>query len=97
MENKLDRLEEFNEQTGVNISEEMIEKLVELVGSEEEVEEAAKSAHDELLAASEAGEVEYSEESVPEKLAVAALIVKLVELGKLGPEDADQFIQEHLD
>ena len=38
-----------------------------------------------------------TEEDVPEKLAIAALIVKLVELGKIGPEEADQFIADHLE
>ena len=38
-----------------------------------------------------------SEESVPEKLAIAALVVKLVEMGKLGPDEADSFIADHLE
>jgi hypothetical protein len=38
-----------------------------------------------------------SEESVPEKLALAALVVKLVEMGKLGPDEADSFIADNLE
>ena len=101
MAKELMRLENFSEEPEeskqFDLNEETLEHLIELVGSEEDVEMAAKASHDDLLKASEAGEIEYQEESVPEKLAIAALIVKLVELGKLGPEDADSFIQEHLD
>ena len=101
MAKQLSRLENFSEESEetkqFDLNEETLERLVELVGSEEDVEMAAKESHEDLLKASEAGEIEYQEESVPEKLAIAALVVKLVEMGKLGPEDADQFIQEHLD
>jgi hypothetical protein len=83
--------------TDLNLDEEMLDALVELVGSEEDVEAAAKESFDDLTQAFEKGEVEMNEESVPEKLAIAALIVKLVEMGKLGPEEADSFIEEHLD
>ena len=86
-----------NEETEYNLSEEALEKLIDLVGSEEDVEMAAEAAHDDLLKAFEEGETEYQEGSVPEKLALAALVVKLVELGKIGPEDADTFISENLD
>jgi len=40
--------------------------------------------------------VEMSEEDMPEKLVIAALLVKLVEKGKLGPEDADGLIEKYL-
>lgn len=80
----------------LNLGEEALDALVELVGSEEEVEIAAQAAHEELLSAFEKNEIELGEDDIPEKLAVSALIVKLVELGKLGPEEADQFIEEHL-
>lgn len=80
----------------VNIDESILDALVEIVGSEEEVEAAAKEAHEDLMAAFEKNEVEVGEEDVPEKLAVAALVIKLVEMGKIGPEDADQIIADHL-
>jgi len=81
----------------LNLDETMLDALVELVGSEEEVEEAAEAAFSDLTTAFEKNELEMSEEDVPEKLAIAALIVKLVELGKIGPEEADQFIADHLE
>jgi hypothetical protein len=71
-------------------------ELVELVGSEEEVEAAASAAHDDLLKSFEKNEIEVADDFIPEKLAISALIIKLVELGKLGPEEADQFIADHL-
>jgi hypothetical protein len=80
----------------MEFDESLIDELVELVGSEEEVEAAAQEAHEDLVAAFEKNEVEVGEEEVPEKLAIAALILKLVEMGKLGPEDADGLIAEYL-
>lgn len=79
-----------------NIDEAILDALVEIVGSEEEVEEAAKEAHEDLMAAFEKNEVEMADGDVPEKLAVAALVIKLVEMGKIGPEDADEIIADHL-
>ena len=79
-----------------NIDEAILDALVEIVGSEEEVEEAAKEAHEDLMAAFEKNEVEMADGDVPEKLAVAALVIKLVEMGKIGPEDADSIIADHL-
>lgn len=81
----------------LDINTELLDKLVELVGSEEEIEEAAKLAFEDLSAAADGGQVEMTDGDVPEKLAVAALLVKLVELGKIGPEEADEFIAEFLD
>ena len=84
------------DESEVNIDESILDALVEIVGSEEEVEAAAKEAHDDLMAAFEKNEVEVGEEDVPEKLAVAALVIKLVEMGKIGPEEADSIIADHL-
>lgn len=84
------------DEAGMDFDESLIDSLVELVGSEEEVEAAAQAAHDDLMSAFEKNEVEIKEEDVPEKLAVAALILKLVEMGKLGPEEADEIMEEHL-
>jgi hypothetical protein len=79
-----------------DLDESLLDELVELVGSEEEVESAAAEAYDDLSAAAERGEVEVSDEDVPEKVVIAALLVKLVETGKLGPEDADRLIEKYL-
>jgi hypothetical protein len=84
------------DETEMNFDESLIDSLVELVGSEEEVEAAAKAAHDDLMTAFEKNEVEVNDEDVPEKLAIAALILKLVEMGKIGPEEADDVMAEHL-
>ena len=81
----------------LNIDEEIIGALVDLVGSEEDVEAAAEASFNELAEAFEKNEIEIDEESIPEHLALAALVLKLVEMGSLGPEEADSFIAEHLD
>jgi hypothetical protein len=81
----------------LNISDDILDALVELVGSEEEVEAAAEASFNDLTEAFEKNELEMSDESVPEKLAIAALVVKLVEMGKLGPDEADSFIADHLE
>lgn len=91
------RLNEM-EESGLSfeLDEVMLDELVELVGSEEEVEAAAEEAHDDLEKAVEKGEVEVSDEDIPEKLVIAALLVKLVEKGMIGPEDADGLIEKYL-
>jgi hypothetical protein len=81
----------------LNIDTDILDALVDIVGSEEDVESAAEKSFNELMSAFENDEIEVSDEMVPEKLALAALVVKLVELGKLGPEEADSFIEEYLD
>lgn len=78
------------------MDESLLDELVELVGSEEDVEEAAADAYEDLAEAAESGELEVSEEEMPEKLVIAALLVKLVEKGKLGPDDADGLIEKYL-
>jgi hypothetical protein len=85
-----------DEENALDLDTQMLDELVELVGSEEEVEAAAKEAHEDLVAAFERNEVEIDEYAVPEKLAIASLILKLVEQGKIGPEDADQFIADNV-
>lgn len=81
----------------LEIDTKILDDLVELVGSEEEVEEAAKIAFEELAESFEKGEIEFNEQPVPENLALASLVVKLVELGKLGPDEADDFIEKAID
>lgn len=73
----------------------VIEKLVDIVGSEEDVESAAKEAFEELKASFEKNEMEIEDGDAPESLAMAALVLKLVEMGKLGPQEADSFIEEN--
>jgi hypothetical protein len=85
-----------SENEDVNVNPDIIEKLVDLVGSEDEVEAAAKEAFEELQKSFDENEVELKEGDAPETLAMSALILKLVETGKLGPQEADSFIEENL-
>lgn len=93
-EYKLNEMEES--EIPFEIDESLFDELVELVGSEEDIEEAAEGAYSDLAEAAEKGDVEMSEDDMPEKLAIAALLVKLVEKGKLGPDDADGLIEKYL-
>jgi hypothetical protein len=93
-EYKLNEMEEM--ETPFELDESLLDELVELVGSEEDVEEAAEDAYSDLADAADSGELEMSEEDMPEKLVIAALLVKLVEKGKLGPDDADGLIEKYL-
>jgi hypothetical protein len=79
-----------------SFDESFIDDLVELVGSEEEIEAAAEACYEELIAAFEKNEVEVDDDVIPEKLAISALILKLVEAGKLDPNEADNFLEENL-
>lgn len=72
----------------------LIEKLVDLVGSEKDVEKAAKETYEELQKSYERNDIKPDEAKSAETLAISALIVKLVEKGKLGPADADDFLEE---
>ena len=72
-EYKLNEMEESN--LPFDLDESLLDELVELIGSEEEVEDAAASAYEELTTAVENGEVEVSDEDIPEKLVIAALLV----------------------
>lgn len=94
---RLNESDELEQATDFNIDEPVLDALVELVGSEEDVEKAAEAAHNDLVKSFEKNEIEIADDMVPEKLTIAALIVKLVELGKLGPEEADDFIKNHLE
>lgn len=78
------------------VDTEILDKLIELVESEEDVEACAKEAFEELKKAFEENKVEVKGDEPADKLAMASLIVKLVEKGKLGPEDADTFIEENM-
>jgi hypothetical protein len=85
-----------NSDTPIDMDETILDKIVELVGSEEDVEESAKEAFEELNAAFERNEVEIKDGEKGENLAISSLILKLVEKGKLGPQDADQFLEDSL-
>ena len=82
--------------SNVEVDTKILDVLIELVGSEKDVEICAKSAFKDLRESFEKNEVEVDGKEPADKLAMASLIVKLVESGKLGPEDADTFIEEHL-
>lgn len=89
------QLNEEIDSTELNIAEEILDQLVELVGSEEEVEEAAESAYNDLKSAHDADELEvYFDNEEPSYLALSSLLVKLVNTGKLDPKDADIFISK---
>ena len=91
---KLNEMEEM--ESPFELDESLLDELVEIVGSEEDVEEAAEEAYDDLVDAAEKGELEMSDDDMPEKLVIAALLVKLVQKGKLGPDDADGLIEKYL-
>jgi ATP phosphoribosyltransferase regulatory subunit HisZ len=90
------KVNEEAEAESLDIDTSVLDELVELVGSEEDVEDAAASAYDDLAKAYEKGEVEMSEEDVPENLAIASLVLKLVEMGSIDPQEADDFIAKHV-
>jgi hypothetical protein len=78
------------------IDPKIIENLVELVGSEEDVTKAAKESFQELKKAFDKEEIELKGGDGPLTLTMAALVIKLVEMGKLGPQDADKYIEDNL-
>jgi len=78
----------------------VLDALVELVGSEEEVEDCCREALEELEASqskeNEYSGVEFEDTDTPASLALAAAIVKCVQRGKISQEEADRFISEYL-
>ncbi len=78
------------------IDPQVISNLVDLVGSEKDVEKAAKEAFQELKKSFEKDEIELKDGDGPVTLTMAALVIKLVEMGKLGPQEADKYIEENL-
>ena len=87
---------DMNEEREINMDPSILDELVELAGSEECVEECAKEAFEELKLSAEDEDFEIDEDGVPETLAMTALVVKLVEKGKIGPQEADKFIEDNL-
>ena len=84
--------DESNELDNFDIPDNVISEIVDMVGSEEDVEAAAEEAFNDLKAESDAGNIEVHDEAVPERLAISALVVKLVEMGKLTQEQADELL-----
>ena len=81
----------------LDIAESILDELIEAVGSEEAVEEAAEEAFNDLKGAHESGLIEMMEEGIPENLAMSALVLKLVENGKLDIKKADAFIGDNVE
>lgn len=90
------KVNEAADADSLDIDTSILDELVEIVGSEEDIEEAASEAYDDLAKAFEKGEVEMSEGDVPENLAIASLVLKLVEMGSIDPQAADEFIAKHI-
>lgn len=90
------KINEAAEAESLDIETSILDELVEIVGSEEDIEAAASEAYDDLAKAFEKGEVEISEGDVPENLAIASLVLKLVEMGSIDPQAADEFIAKHI-
>lgn len=76
-----------------SMDQSIIEKLVDMVGEESDVEDAAKESFEELQKSFERGELEVDEMKSAETLAITSLILKLVDNGKLDPLDADEFLE----
>ena len=93
---RIHRLNEMEEDLPFEVDEALLDELVELVGSEEDVEFAAEESYNELQEAVQNDGVELNDSDIPEKLVIAALLVKLVESGKLDPEDADGLLEKYL-
>ena len=93
---RIHRLNEMEEDLPFEVDEALLDELVKLVGSEEEVEFAAEESYNELQEAVQNDGVELNDSDIPEKLVIAALLVKLVESGKLDPEDADGLLEKYL-
>ena len=87
-------LEGLNSENYVeSMDQSIIEKLVDMVGDESDVEDAAKESFEELQKSFERGELEVDEMKSAETLAITSLVLKLVENGKLDPLDADDFLE----
>lgn len=97
LSNEKEEKEESEMSSEFEVDEATLDALVEIVGSEEEVEKAAEAAYKDLKKSFDKNEIELDENAVPSKLAFAALMVKLVETGKLGPQEADDFIKNNLE
>lgn len=84
-----------DEAVELDLDESLLDELVELAGSEEAVEIAAKMAYEDLIHEKDK-EIEFKDDDSPENLAIAALIVKLGEMDKISAEDAEEFLKKHI-
>jgi hypothetical protein len=75
----------------------LLDELIDLVGSEEEVEEAAELAYNDLVKKLDSNDFDMEEDEAPERLAVISLILKLIELNKLSPLDAEEILEKYLE
>jgi len=82
-----------NSEDSLNIDIELLDDIVNAVGSEEEVEECAKEAYEELKSSFENDEASIDGIDSSEMLSVTSLIIKLVEKGKIEPEEAEGFLE----
>jgi len=80
-----------------DIAEDVLQELVDLAGTEEDVETAAKMAYEDLVSKSPEEFEDCGEDcDEPENLALAALVVKLSEMGKVSSDEADIFLGKHI-
>lgn len=75
------------------IDQSVIEKLVDMVGEESDVEDAARESYEELEKSFERGDLEVEEMKSAETLAITSLVLKLVDHGKIDPLEADEFLE----
>jgi hypothetical protein len=94
---KLDNFLNEKYDESLNIDIELLDDIVNMVGSEECVEDCAKEAYEELKSAFEGGSAEVDNIDSSEVLAVSSLIVKLVENGNLKPEQAEELLYKIVD
>lgn len=85
-----------NAEIEMDIDETILDTLVDLVGSERDVEECAREAFEDLKKSFERNEIKVPKKGRGDHLAMSALVVKLVEKGKIGPQEADSFIENKL-
>ena len=94
---KLDNFLNEKYDESLNIDIELLDDIVNMVGSEECVEDCAKEAYDELQSAFDSESATVDSIDSAEVLAVSSLIVKLVENGKLEPEQAEELLSKIVD
>lgn len=89
------KLEQFLNESlddNLNLDIKLLDDIVNIVGSEEEVEACAKEAYEELKASFENDEATIDDIDSAELLSITSLVVKLVEKGKIEPEQAEEIL-----
>ena len=94
---KLDQFLNEKYDESLNIDIELLDDIVNMVGSEECVEDCAKEAYDELKSAFDNDSATVDDIDSAEMLAISSLIVKLVENGNLEPEQAEELLSKIID